>query len=132
MCLLIYHLNEAERKGEKWRREVGRLEEMIRCLDDQLTEVVAELKETVDNLIVALDRQEKDQNMVSLYVRFCVGCSHGIIQCSWSTDRLANAGEAAADRQPREQQEMHRLVYVERKHQVSRFHGDPGQPWRVE
>ena len=27
---------------------------------------------------------------------------------------------------------MHRLVYVEREHQVSRFHGDPGEPWRVE
>ena len=41
--------------------EVDRLEEMVKCLDGQLTEVVAELKETVDNLILALERQEDDR-----------------------------------------------------------------------
>ena len=43
-------------------------------------------------------------------------------------DQLRHEGEAAAARP----QEMHRLVYVEREHQVSRFHGDLDQPWRVE
>ena len=61
----LFHLREAERKGERWRGEVDRLEEMVKCLDGQLTEVISELKETVDSLILALERQENDRKMIN-------------------------------------------------------------------
>ena len=61
----LFHLREAERKGERWRGEVDRLEELVRCLDGQLTEVISELKETVDSLILAFEKQEHDQKVIS-------------------------------------------------------------------
>ena len=38
---------------------------MVKCLDGQLTEVISELKETVDSLILALEKQKHDQKVIS-------------------------------------------------------------------
>ena len=60
-----FHMKEAERRGERWRGEVDRLEELVRCLDGQITEVISELKETVDSLIEAFEKHEHDRKVIN-------------------------------------------------------------------